>query len=155
MSYKSNHPITVVAAIVFAAHAPVAAETFHTYVGTTGTDHVLIAWGTTAGDNTIGRSSSPHGTAVVRVGQQSITVSDRNWVIVKGLTPDTVYDYEVRLNGKRIGGSKIRTWPEQSEKLRFFVIGDFGSGDSSQRRVAEAMGKSSSGSTETTPSASF
>jgi hypothetical protein len=127
---------------VFLAAPPAAtAQKFYTYVGTTGIDHVLLAWGTTSDENTIGRSSRPHGTTVVRLGTQSITVSDRNWVVVKGLQPDTVYDYEVTLNGKRIGRSKVRTWPDKSEKLRFFVIGDFGSGDSSQRSVAAAMRK--------------
>jgi hypothetical protein len=47
----------------------------------------------------------------------------------------------VLLKGAKIGSAKVRTWPEKSEKLRFFVIGDFGSGDSTQRRVAEAMWK--------------
>lgn len=141
MFCKRNHLSAIVAVLACAAHGTALAQKFHTYVGTTGSDHVLLAWGTTAGENTFGRSSPPHGTAVVRVGQQSVTVSDRNWVIVHGLTPDTVYDYEVRLNGNRIGASKIRTWPDRSEKLRFFVIGDFGSGDSSQRSVASAMWK--------------
>ena len=119
----------------------VLAEKFYTYVGTIGPDHVLLAWGTTRGDNTIGRSSRAHGTATVRVGDKTVTVSDKNWVLVSGLQPDSEYEYEVKLNGARIGMSKIRTWPQNSEKLRFFVIGDFGSGDAHQMRVAEAMSK--------------
>ena len=43
------------------------------------------------------------------------------------------------MNGRSIGKSQIRTWPEKSDKLRFFVIGDYGSGDSAQRSVADAM----------------
>jgi hypothetical protein len=127
--------------IIFLAYVPAAtgAEKFYTYIGDVGPNHVLIAWGTTEGDNTIGRSSRPHGKAVVQIGEQQLTVTDRNWTVVRGLQPDTEYTYEVTLNGARIGSARIRTWPEKSERLRFFVIGDFGSGDSNQRRVAEAM----------------
>lgn len=121
--------------------APALAQKFYTYVGDAGPDHILLAWGTTAGVNTIGRTSRPHGKATVRIGGQEITVSDRNWTIVRNLEPDTEYTYEVLLNGSRIGSAKVRTWPQKSEKLRFFVIGDFGTGDSTQRRVAEAMWK--------------
>ncbi|MEJ7605898.1 MAG: metallophosphoesterase [Bryobacteraceae bacterium] len=125
--------------ILAALASPLPAQKFYTYVGDLGPEHVLIAWGTTAGANTIGRSSKPHGTAVIKVGGQEITVQDRNYAVVRGLTPDTEYSYQVSLNKKQIGNAQIRTWPEKSEKLRFFVIGDFGSGDSSQARVAEAM----------------
>jgi hypothetical protein len=115
------------------------AQKFYTYVGEIGADHVLLAWGTTAGDNTIGRSSPSHGRATVRIGGQELTVSERNYCIVRNLQPDTEYEYQVDLEGKQIGQAKIRTWPLKSEKLRFFVIGDFGSGDSAQKRVADAM----------------
>ena len=132
-----------ISALLLFLASPVAvfAEKFYTYVGTVGPDHVLLAWGTTGGENTIGRSSRPHGKATVRVGDQSVTVSDKNWVVVKGLLPDTEYDYEVKLNGARIGNAKVRTWPQKSDKLRFFVIGDFGTGDRYQRQVGEAMWK--------------
>lgn len=124
-----------------AASLPAEAQKFYTYVGTIGTDHVTLAWGTTAGSNTIGRTSRPHGKAEVSINGQKIAVSDRNWVRVGGLTPDREYDYEVRLNGNRIGGAKIRTFPEKSDKLRFFVVGDFGTGDNNQFRVARAMAR--------------
>jgi tartrate-resistant acid phosphatase type 5 len=115
------------------------AQKFYTYVGDTGPNHVLLAWGNTVDNNTIGRSSPSHGKAVVRIGGQELTVTDRNYVIVRNLQPDTEYDYEVALAGRAIGKAKIRTWPLKSDKLRFFVIGDFGSGDSAQKRIAEAM----------------
>ncbi|MBC7928580.1 MAG: metallophosphoesterase [Bryobacteraceae bacterium] len=119
----------------------VQAQSFVTYVGELGTDHVTLAWGTTAADNTIGRSSKSHGSAVVRVGTVENTVTDQNWTTISGLQPDTEYEYEVRLNGRKIGGSTIRTWAAQAEKLRFFVIGDYGIGDEAQVRIGQAMAK--------------
>ncbi|MDZ4799241.1 MAG: metallophosphoesterase [Bryobacteraceae bacterium] len=119
--------------------ACVSAQKVHTYVGEIGTDHVTLAWGTTAGDNTIGRSSRPIGAVKVRVGTTETVVPDKNWTVVSGLTPDTEYPWELTLDGRKIGGSKIRTWPEKSDKLRFFVIGDWGSGDSAQAGIGRAM----------------
>lgn len=127
-------PVLLLLSVVSAA-----GQTVYTYVGELGTDHVTLAWGTTTGENTIGRSSKAMGAVKVRVGTTETVVSDKNWTIVRGLTPDTEYDYELTLNGRKIGGSKIRTWPEKSEKLRFFVLGDWGTGDSAQTGVAQAM----------------
>lgn len=124
-------------ALVFPAQLP--AQKFYTYVGDLSSTHVLLAWGTTAGENTIGRSSPSHGKANVRVGTQEVQVTDKNWTVISGLQPNTEYEYEVRLNNAKIGGAKIRTWPDRSDKLRFFVIGDYGTGDRNQLRVAEAM----------------
>jgi tartrate-resistant acid phosphatase type 5 len=124
---------------LFAIPLCVSAQKFYTYVGDIGPDHVLLAWGTTAGDNTIGRSSRSHGRATVRIGDQNLTVTDHNYVMVRNLRPDTEYEYVVSLGGRRIGQARIRTWPLKSEKLRFFVIGDFGSGDSAQKSIAAAM----------------
>lgn len=117
------------------------AQKFYTYVGDLGPAQALIAWGNTTGENSIGRSSRSHGPAVVKIDGREIKVTDQNWTPVTGLKPDTDYPYEVLIGGKPIGKSQLRTWPEKSEKLRFFVIGDFGSGDSSQRAVAAAMTK--------------
>lgn len=116
-----------------------AAQDFHVYVGELGTDHVTIAWGTTAGSNTIGRSSKAFGPATVRVGTTEVTSSDKNWVVVTGLQPDTDYEYEVALAGRKIGGSKLRTWAAKAEKLRFFVIGDWGNGSEGQVKLGNAM----------------
>jgi tartrate-resistant acid phosphatase type 5 len=117
------------------------AQKFYTYIGDIGPNHVLIAWGTTAGENTIGRSSQSHGPAVVRIDGRDLQVTDKNWLAIPNLKPDTDYPYEVLVKGRSIGKSQIRTWPEKSEKLRFFVIGDWGSGDAAQRSIAEAMEK--------------
>jgi hypothetical protein len=138
---RSNLVASILIFLLFAVPAPLSAAKFYTYVGAIGTDYVLLAWGTTAGDNTIGRSSKSHGRAEVSVGDQKLTVSDKNWVKVTGLERDKEYPYEVRLNGSRIADGKVRTWPERSEKLRFFVIGDFGTGDRNQYRVARAMAR--------------
>ena len=59
--------------------------------------------------------------------------------MIRGLQPDTKYDYEVTLNGRRIAASTIRTWPVKSDRLRFFVIGDYGTGDENQVKIARAM----------------
>ncbi|HYP07781.1 MAG TPA: metallophosphoesterase, partial [Bryobacteraceae bacterium] len=121
--------------------AAATAQKFYTYVGDLGPTHALSAWGTAIGDNTIGRSSRSHGKAIVKIDGKEITVTDKNWTVVQGLQPDTKYPYQVLLNGRSIANSQLRTWPEKSDKLRFFVIGDFGSGDSAQRSVAQVMAK--------------
>lgn len=117
------------------------ADKFYTYVGDLGINHVLLAWGTMSGSNTIGRSSNSHGKAEITVGPKTVTETQRNWVRIDGLEPDKDYSYEVKLNGRSIAKSSVRTWPVKSEKLRFFVIGDFGTGDRRQAGVAEAMAK--------------
>lgn len=131
--------ITAALLLCFALSGPLAAQKFYTYVGDLGTDFVLIAWGTTTGANTIGRSSKPHGNAVLRVGDHEVAISDRNYAVVRGLTPDHDYPYQLALNGRKIAEAKLRTWPLQSNKLCFFVIGDYGSGDQLQAGVAAAM----------------
>src|SRR5690242_13020506 len=90
-----------------------AAQSIHTYIGQITPTSVLIAWGSTEGRgrNTIGRNSQPLGAVQVRIADQTLPVSDRNWIEVTGLRPDTAYPYEVDLNGRRIGGNIVRTWP--------------------------------------------
>src|SRR4051795_12503730 len=83
--------------LLIAASYSLDAQSYRVYIGELGPDHVTIAWGMTTGDNTIGRSSPPHGPAQVRVGSIQTAVSDANWVVVRGLQPDTKYDYEVTL----------------------------------------------------------
>ena len=125
--------------LLICASCSLEAQNYRVYIGELGPDHVTIAWGTTTGDNTIGRSSAPNGNAHVKVGSAETSVSDANWTVVRGLQPDTKYDYEVTLNGRRIAASTIRTWPVKSDHLRFFVIGDYGTGDENQVRIAHAM----------------
>jgi hypothetical protein len=135
LSGQVRRGVLLLACLPIVAHA----QKFYTYVGDLGPTHAVIAWGTTAGDNTIGRSSRSHGKAVVKIDGKDIAVSDKNWTLVQGLKPDTNYPYQVLLGGRSIANSQLRTWAEKSDKLRFFVIGDFGSGDDAQRSVAAAM----------------
>ena len=115
---------------------------FYVYVGNLTSSSALIAWGTTHGDgNTIGLASKSYGKADLTIGGQTISESDRNWILVRGLNPDTVYTYALKVNGKAIGTSTIRTYPVEATRMTFFVIGDWGSGDSNQDRVAKAMEK--------------
>ncbi len=117
---------------------PAAAQKYYTYVGNLASDSALIAWGTTDGVNTIGRSSASHGEATVRVNGKEFT-SRQNWAVVGDLKPDTEYPYQISLGGKPIGQGSIRTWPEKSTRLVFFVIGDYGTGNRAQYDVARAM----------------
>ncbi len=120
--------------------AVASAQTIYTYIGQVTDRSVLIAWGTADGRgfNTIGRDSKPIGEASVRVAGRTLP-AEKNWLEVTGLQPDTVYPYEIDVNGKRVGGSVVRTWPSKAAKLVFFVIGDFGNGSSAQRAIADAM----------------
>lgn len=119
-----------------------AAQDFRVYVGSLKHDSVILAWGKTTGDgNTIGRDSKPYGKAQVKVGDRTASTESHNWLEVDGLKPDTEYPYEISVNGNKIGDGRVRTWAEKASKLAFFVIGDFGTGASSQDRIAEAMAR--------------
>lgn len=140
-SFLDSAPFAL--AVVFLWLLPVQchAQKFYTYIGDIGTDSVLLAWGTTGGrGNTIGRTSVSLGKATVRIGDQEI-FSEHNWVLVRGLLPDTAYSYEVSVGEKRSGAGTVRTYPEKSDKLAFFVQGDYGTGTPPQYEVAEAMGR--------------
>jgi hypothetical protein len=114
---------------------------FHIYIGNLAEKSVTIAWGRAdSSGNTIGRDSRPYGKAQVHVGDK-VKDSEKNWAEIDGLAPDTVYPYRIDLKGKTIGEGSIRTWPEKSARLAFFVIGDYGNGSEDQRRVADAMAK--------------
>lgn len=126
-------------AILLSWSAACHGQDFRVYIGQLAHDSALIAWGkTTGGANTIGRSSDSWGRAGLRVGERRID-TEHNWAAVDGLRPDTEYDYEVLIEGRRIGAGRLRTWPEQADRLTFFVIGDYGNGSTGQKRVADAM----------------
>jgi len=115
------------------------AQKFYTYVGQIGTNSALIAWGTTdSTGNTIGRGSLSCGRALVTIGTRT-QQTNQNWAIVDGLDPDTAYFYQVQVNEKKIGEGRIRTYPERTDRLSFFVIGDFGNGSSMQYKIADQM----------------
>jgi hypothetical protein len=126
------------AAVLACAGAP--AQTVYTYIGQVRPNSVLIAWGNTLGraENTIGRDSVSLGAAQVRIAGRTLA-AEKNWIEVTGLEPDTAYPYEVLVDGKRVGGAIVRTWPERASRMTFFVIGDYGTGGAPQRAIAEAM----------------
>lgn len=130
--------LLVVASLLFCVACD--GQDFRVYIGQLGHDSALIAWGKTIGGgvNTIGRDSRSWGKAEVRVGGRRVA-TEHNWAVVNGLESDRDYDYEVKLDGRRIGAGRLRTWPEQSDRLTFFAIGDYGNGSSGQDRVAKAM----------------
>lgn len=114
------------------------AGSFYTYVGQIESRSVLVAWGTTdGGRNSIGRDSASMGEAYMTLGGQSLKTT-RNWVRVTGLEPDHSYPYTLSVNGHKESG-KVRTYPEHATHLRFFVIGDYGTGAEPQRQIASAM----------------
>ena len=117
------------------------AQGTYVYVGDITAESALIAWGNTSGThgrNTIGRQSVSMGPAAVRIDNRTLFTT-RNWMDVRGLKPDTSYPYEIFVNDRRIGGGEVRTYPLRASRMAFFVIGDFGTGDAYQKRVAQAM----------------
>jgi hypothetical protein len=120
----------------FAFHAN--AQKFFTYVMDLGPDYVQLAWGTTTGDNTIGRSSPSFGNATVEIADRTL-LSIGNSITVGDLLPDHSYKYMVSLHRKVLGQGEVRTWAARSQKLTFFVVGDFGTGKAPQYNVARAI----------------
>ena len=117
---------------------PAQGQRFYTYLLDLGPDYVELAWGTADGANTIGRSSASHGPATIRVAGKTIT-SRANYVTVGALEPDHDYTYDITIGPTKVGAGQFRTWPAQSDKLVFFVIGDYGTGQEPQFSVAKAM----------------
>ncbi len=130
--------IRILALLLLLAFAAFGQQYF-VYVGDVSSDSAVLAWGTTSGKNTIGRSSPPHGKAIVRAGDRRIEIDEKNWVEVTALEPDTRYPFEVSINGRAAGSGEFHTHPVKAERLRFFVIGDFGDGSKGQRAIAAAM----------------
>lgn len=101
---------------------------------------VTLGWGTTDGAsrNTIGRGAPGIGNASVEIAGRTLA-SQASSLRVDGLMPDTAYPYTVSVNGTRIGGGTVRTWPATAQSLTFFVIGDFGDGSTEQRQIGKKM----------------
>lgn len=110
---------------------------FHAYIGQIESRSVLLAWGTTVGPNTIGRSSRPLGEASVSIGGRNLRTLE-NWIVAEGLEPGQSYGYTIEVAGQKASG-RVRTYPEHAGRLRFFVIGDYGTGLEPQRQIAAAM----------------
>ncbi|MFN0103255.1 MAG: purple acid phosphatase family protein [Bryobacteraceae bacterium] len=128
--------LLVAAACSFAAEN----SNIRTYVADLDSNSVTLAWGTTDGTNrnSIGRGAEGSGKAEVGIDGRTIS-SNGSWVRIDGLKPDTTYPYSVRINGAEAAASSVRTWPEKSDTLIFFVIGDFGTGVRIQHRLGARM----------------
>ena len=113
---------------------------FYTYVTDLSANSIELSWGTTAGTNTIGRSSVSHGLATIKAAGQVVT-SKSNQAVIAGLEPDHDYDYEITIGATQVGAGHFRTWAANPDRVVFFVIGDYGTGKQPQRQIAEAMWK--------------
>lgn len=122
--------------LVFAATA--AAQKFYTYVMDLGPNYVQLGWGTTAAENTIGRSSPSFGDATVEIANRKL-IAVGNSVTVGDLMPDRSYKYTISLHGRTLGQGEVRTWAANAQRLSFFVVGDFGTGKAPQFDIARAM----------------
>jgi len=125
-------------AFVFVVALSANAQKFYTYVDDLGPDYVELAWGTADGRNTIGRSAPSHGEAVVEIAGQKL-VTRANQITVGSLSPDHEYSYKVSIGASTVGQGEVRTWASKSQRLVFFVIGDFGTGRAPQYLIARAM----------------
>jgi tartrate-resistant acid phosphatase type 5 len=114
------------------------AQKFYTYVMDLGPDYVQLAWGTTTGENTIGRSSPSFGDATVDIAGRKL-ISVGNSITVGDLAADHTYPYTVSLHGHTLGQGEFRTWAAQTQRLTFFVVSDFGNGKAPEYNVARAM----------------
>ncbi len=131
-------PLLVACAFQAAFATHLHAQKFYTYVMDLGPDYVQLGWGTTSGENTIGRSSPSFGNATVEIANRKL-LSVGNSITVGDLEPDHSYKYAVSLHGMLLGQGEVRTWAVQSQKLTFFVVGDFGDGKAPEYNIARAM----------------
>jgi tartrate-resistant acid phosphatase type 5 len=124
------------------ATLPLCAQSTRMYVAALDDKSCTLAWGIPAakGINTVGRTAPGIGKVTLRLGSQELSTSAA-WHRVEGLKPDTTYRYELLLNGKTLGAGSVRTWPNQTRSLTFFVIGDWGNGSRTQYAIAERMEK--------------
>ena len=103
-----------------------------------GPDYVELAWGTADGVNTIGRSAPSRGEATIHIAGRTLATR-ANQITVADLAPDHDYAYTVSLGQQTVGQGEVRTWAAKSQRLVFFVIGDFGTGQAPQYKIARAM----------------
>lgn len=113
---------------------------FRTYVADIDAYSVTLAWGRANGTtrNTIGKGAPSDATAEIRIDGRTVPAKG-SWAQVTGLKPDTPYPYTVRVAGEGEISGVVRTWPAKSNSLTFFVIGDFGTGEKVQYRLAARM----------------
>lgn len=109
------------------------------YVGTLDDQSVTLVWGDPEKTgNPIGWNGAGLGKVTVHINDQTLN-SSQSWLRISGLKPDTTYPYSIRKNGSIFAQGSIHTWPKKSEKLTFFVIGDWGNGTAAQYRLAQKM----------------
>lgn len=118
-------------------NASAAEYPFRVYLADVDAESITLAWGKAEGTakNTIGRGAISSGPAMVRIDGRTLT-AERSWQRVGGLKPDTVYPYTVEAPGRGTVSGVARTWPAKATSLTFFVIGDFGTGEKAQYRLA-------------------
>lgn len=138
MHFKRQRRKLVFPLLVCALAFQADAQKFYAYVMDLGPDYVQLGWGTTAGENTIGRSSPSFGNADVEIAGRKL-LSVGNSITVGGLDPDHSYQYKISLHGQTLGQGEVRTWAASPQKLTFFLVGDFGTGKGPQYNIAHAM----------------
>ena len=125
-------------AVLFVLALGADAQKFYTYIDDLGPGYVELAWGTADGRNTIGRSAPSHGEATVQIDGRTL-LTKANQIVGPGLLPDHEYPYKISIGKTAVGQGEVRTWAAKSDRLVFFVIGDFGTGRAPQYLVARAM----------------
>lgn len=76
---------------------------------------VTIAWATKSGTTSIERKDGT---------KKKVNRYDFRNTIISGLWPDSVYSYDVLMDGSDAGRGTFRTFPEQIEPFHFCVLGD-------------------------------
>lgn len=110
---KRGIPLRFYPLLLFAFAHNARAQKFYTCVMDLGPDYVQLAWGTTVGKNTIGRSSPSFGEATVEIANRKL-IAVGNSITVGNLAPDQSYKYTVSLHGKMLGQGEVRTWAAKS-----------------------------------------
>lgn len=109
------------------------------YIGALTDSTATLVWGDPAKPgNAIGRAGSGLGPVTIEINGQSIP-SSASFLTVPNLQPDTPYPYRILQNGAPILTGNLRTWPRQSQRLVFFVIGDWGTGSKQQYALAAQL----------------
>ncbi|MCX6606295.1 MAG: hypothetical protein NTV52_22260 [Acidobacteria bacterium] len=111
------------------------------YVGALTDSSATLVWGDPAQPgNSIGRAGTGLGPVIVEINGQSLP-SSASYLTIPNLKPDTPYPYRILQNGTPILSGNLRTWPRQSQRLVFFVIGDWGTGAKEQYALAAQLEK--------------
>ncbi len=109
------------------------------YIGTLDDRSVTLVWGDPAKKgNPIGRNGDGLGEVAVHIGGKVIS-STQSWLKISDLQPNTAYSYSIRKDNSVIAEGTIRTWPDKTTSLVFFVIGDWGNGSTDQYKLAQKM----------------